>query len=85
MRSQVMCACPHHVSSDFRNISAGVKWWVRRLKGMGNDKDHSELMVSKFQCHIEVGLFHLWGSLLDRKRNELNVTTFYPLQRLRAG
>ena len=87
MRHQVMSvlnACPHHVSADFRNISAGVKRWVRRLKGKGNDKDHSDFSVSKFQCHMEEGLFHVpvtdvldiadrifqWGSLLDRKRNE---------------
>ena len=73
------------MSADFRNISAGIKRWVRRLKGKGTDKDHSDFMVSKFQGHMEDGLFHApvadildiydriiqWGSLLDRKRNEL--------------
>ena len=24
----VLTACPHYVSADFRNISAGVKWWA---------------------------------------------------------
>ena len=88
MRYQVMSvlnACPHHVAADFRNISAGVKRWVRRLKAKGTDKDHSDFMVSKFQGHMEDGLFNVpaadvldiydrilqWGSLLDRKRNEL--------------
>ena len=88
MRYQVMSvlnACPHHVAADFRNISAGVKRWVRRLKARGTDKDHSDFMVSKFQGHMENGLFNVpaadvldiydrilqWGSLLDRKRNEL--------------
>ena len=58
MRFQVMSVltdCPHHVSADFRNISAGVKRWVR-LKGKGNGSD---FMVSKFQCHMEDGLFHV--------------------------
>jgi len=73
------------VFADFRNISAGVKRWVRRLKGKGTDMDHSDFIVSKFQGHIEDCLFHKpvadvldiadrilqWGSLLDRKRNEL--------------
>ena len=63
MRYQVMSvlnACPHHVSSDFRNISAGVKRQrVRRLKGKGTDKDHSDFMVRKFQGHMEDGLFHV--------------------------
>ena len=52
MRFQIMSVltdCPHHVSLDFRNISAGVKRWVRRLKGKGNDKDHFDFMVRKFQ------------------------------------
>ena len=88
MRFQVMSvltACPIHVSSDFRNISNGVKRWTRRLKGKGNDKEHCDFMVSKFQCHMEDGLFHTpvtdiqdtgdrilqWGSILNRKRNEL--------------
>ena len=76
---------PSQIVSDFRNISAGVKRWVRRLKGKGTDKDHSDFMVSKFQDHMEDGWFHVpvadvldiydrilqWGSLLDRKRNEL--------------
>ena len=51
MRYQVMSvlnACPHNVAADFRNISAGVKRWVRRLKCKGTDKDHSDFMVSKF-------------------------------------
>jgi hypothetical protein len=55
MRFQVMSvltACPTHVSSDFRNISNGVKRWTRRLK------DHCDFMVSKFQCHMEDDLFH---------------------------
>ena len=61
MRFQVMSvltACPHHVSSHFRNISIGVKRWTRRLNGKGNDKDHCDFMVRKFQCHMEDGLFH---------------------------
>ena len=61
MRLQVMSlltACPHHVSSDIRNISNGVKRWTRRLRGKGNDKDHCDFMVSKFQCYMEDGLFH---------------------------
>ena len=60
MRFQVMSvltACPIHVSSDFRN-SNGVKRWTRCLKGKGNDKQHCDFMVSKFQCHMEDGLFH---------------------------
>ena len=57
MRFQVMSvltatACPHHVSSHFRNISNGVKQWTRRLKGKGNDKGRCDVMVSKFQCHV---------------------------------
>ena len=54
---------------------------VRRLKGKGTDKDHSDFMVSKFQGHMEDGLFHVPVAdaldiydrilLLDRKRNEL--------------
>ena len=87
MRFQVMSvltACPNHVSSDFRNISNGVKRWTRLLNGKGNDKEHCDFMVRNFQCHMEDGLFHVpvadvldlgdcilqWGSLLDRKRNE---------------
>ena len=60
MRFQVMSvltACPHHVSSNFRNISIGVKQWTRRLNGK-DDKDHCDFMVRKFQCHMEDGLFH---------------------------
>ena len=81
----VLNACPHHVAADFRNISASIKRWIRRLKGKGTDKDHSDFMVSKFQGHMENGLFNVpaadtqdiydrvlqWGFLLDRKRNEL--------------
>ena len=79
------CICGQ-VSADFKNISAGIKWWVR-LKGKGTDKDHSDFMVRKFQGHMEDGLFHVpvtdvldihvydrilqWESFLDRKRNEL--------------
>jgi len=62
MRFQVMSvltACPHHVSADFRNISAGIKRQVRRLKGKDTDKDHSDFMVSKFQGHMEDGLLHV--------------------------
>ena len=62
MRYQVMSvlnACPNHVSADFRNISAGIKRRVRRLKRKGTDKDHSDFMVSKFQGHMENGLFHV--------------------------
>ena len=55
----VLTDCPHHVSSDFQNISAGVKRWVRRINGKGNDKEHSDFMVRKFQCHMEDGLFHV--------------------------
>ena len=55
----VLTDCPNHMSSDFRNICAGVNGWVRRLKGKNNDKDHSDFMVSKFQCHMEDGLFHV--------------------------
>ena len=40
----VLTACLNHVSSDFRNISNGVKRWTRRLKGKGNDKDHCDFM-----------------------------------------
>ena len=39
---------PNHVSSDFRNISNGVKRYTRRQIGKGNDKDHCDFMVSKF-------------------------------------
>ena len=62
MRYQVMStlnACPNHVSSDFRNISVGVKRWVRQLKEKGTDKDHSDFIVSKFQGHMEDRLFHV--------------------------
>jgi len=87
----VLTACPHHVSSDFRNISADVKR-VRRLKGNSNDKDHSDFMVSEFQCHMENGLFHVpvadigdrilqWGFLLDRKRND----NYFPSPTTSAG
>ena len=54
-------------------------------------------MVSKFQCHMEDGLFHVpvadvldigdrilqWGSLLDRKRNELR--NYHPSPTTSAG
>ena len=46
------------MSSNFRSISNGVKRWTPRLKGKGNDKDHFDFMVSKFQCHMEDGIFH---------------------------
>ena len=46
------------MSLDFRNISAGVKRYVRRFKGKGNEKEHSNFM-SKSQCHMEDGLFHV--------------------------
>ena len=86
--------CP----ADFMNIRAGVKRWLRRLRGKGNDKDHSDFMVSTFQGHMEDGLFHLpvadvpdiydrtllqWGSLLDRKRNELR--DYFPSQTIAGG
>jgi len=88
MRFQVMSllnSCPNSVSSDFRNIITGVKRWVRRLRGKGEDKEHCDFMMRKFQWHMEDVLFHTpiadnydvrdrilqWGSLLDRKRNEL--------------
>ena len=54
----VLAACPQNVASDFRNISNGVNLWTRRLKGKGNDKDHRDLMVRKFQCHMEDGIVH---------------------------
>ena len=28
------------------------------LKGKGNDKEHCDFIVRKFQCHMEDGLFH---------------------------
>ena len=55
--------------------------------------EHCDFMVSKFQCHMEDGLFHTpivdtlqdvgdgilqWGSILDRKRNELQKYFPYP-------
>ena len=61
MRFKVMSilnACPHSVSSDFRNIITGVKRWARRLRGKGDDKEHCDFMMRKFQCHMEDGLFH---------------------------
>ena len=51
MRFQVMSvltAYPNHVSSDFRNISNGVKRWTRRLKGEGTDKDHCVIAFCKW-------------------------------------
>ena len=85
-----------HVSADFKNISAGIKRWVRRLKFKGTDKD-SDFTVSKFQGHMEDGLFHKpvadvldiadrilqWGSLMDRKRNELR--NYFPSPTIMSG
>jgi len=81
MRFQVMC--PHIMCP--LSISNVVKRWTHRLKGKGNDKDHCDFMMRRFQCHVEDGLFHTpvtkiqevddrilqWRFILDRKRNEL--------------
>ena len=46
------------MSSDFQSISNGIERWTRRLKGKDIDMDYCDFMVSKFQCHMEEGLFN---------------------------
>ena len=46
------------MTNDIRNVVTGVRRWVKRLRGKGNDHAWSDFMVSKFQHHMEEGSYN---------------------------
>jgi hypothetical protein len=43
---------------SFVTLITGIKWWARRLRGKGEDTEHCDFMMRKFQCHMEDCLYH---------------------------